>query len=344
MDMKAVLKELCLSAGVNGVDEAAKTAQRFLSQFTDDIYCDRLGNVCGFIASDVADTKTLLLEAHIDEIGFTVSHIDEQGFLRFSACGGIDNRTLSAAPVMLLTEPPINGVFCTMPPHLSSKKEDDAVSELCERGVDVGMTKKEAGACIPLGTRAVFMPHFEELLNDRVCAKALDNRAGVAAVLQALEYVKGKHLPYNLAVAFCVQEELGMRGSKTAAFAMNPDAALVVDVSFAHTPDADKRECGMLGKGVMLGVAPTLHTTITNELRSLAEKHHVPFQLEVMGGTTSTDADNIGVVRNGVPTGLLSIPLRYMHTPVEVVSLQDIDATAKLLAAFIMEGKVAENA
>lgn len=342
MDMKTVLKKLCLSTGVNGIDEASKTAEQYLSQFTDDIHRDLLGNVWGIIASDTADAPTLLLEAHIDEIGFTVSRVDEQGFLHLSACGGVDIRTLSAAPVTVLTNPPVNGIFCTLPPHLSSK-EDSPLQELPERGVDVGMTKEEADVRIPVGTRAVFLPHFEELLNGRICAKALDNRAGVTAILQALEYVKGKALPFRLVVAFCVQEELGMRGSKTAAFAINPDAALAVDVSFAHTPDADKRECGILGDGVMLGMSPTLSGGITEELRRLAEKNSIPVQFEVMGGTTGTDADNIGTVREGIPTGLLSVPLRYMHTPVEVVSLQDIDATAKLIAAFIMEGTVLKN-
>ncbi len=340
MNLNAVLKELCFSAGVNGVDDASKTAERYLSQYTRDIHRDALGNVWGFLPSK-PNAPTVLLEAHIDEIGFTVSFIDEHGFLHLSACGGVDNRTLSGTSVTVLTQPPINGVFCAVPPHLSQK--DEKLPELSERGVDVGMTKEEAKARIPLGTPVVFTPHFECLLNDNVCAKALDNRAGVVAVLQALEYLKDKELPVRLAVAFCVQEELGLRGSRTAAFSIRPDSAVSVDVSFAHTPDADKRECGVLGKGVMLGMSPALDSDITNTLRQLANENNIPYQYEVMGDSTGTDADIIGITAEGVPTSLLSIPLRYMHTPVEMVSLQDIDATAKLLSAFVLKGGVCSH-
>lgn len=340
MKLETVLKELCYTSGVNGVYDASKTAEQYLSAYTNDIHRDALGNVWGFLPS-VSNAPTLLLEAHIDEIGFTVSSIDEQGFLHLSACGGVDNRTLSSASVTVLTQPPINGVFCAVPPHLS--KKDEKTPELSERGVDVGMTKEEAEANIPLGTRAVFSPHFECLLNKTVCSKALDNRAGVAAILQTLEYLKDKELPVRLAVAFCTQEELGLRGSRTAAFSIRPDAAVSVDVSFAHTPDADRCECGILGKGVMLGISPALDSVITASFRQLANENNLPLQYEVMGDSTGTNADVISITAEGIPTGLVSIPLRYMHTPVEVVSLQDIDNIAKLLSAFVLKGGVCSH-
>lgn len=342
MKLKTILRELCLAPGVNGCTQATDVAARLLSAYTADIHRDRMGNVWGAVSCGNPAAPTLLLEAHIDEIGFVVRHIDEQGFLRLAACGGVDNRALSAATVTVLTDPPKTGVFCAVPAHIA--KEDASLPELDDRGVDVGMTAKEAAAQIPLGTGVTFTPHFEELLNNRVCAKALDNRAGVASVLYALHLLQGKTLPVNLAVAFCVQEELGTRGSKTAAYTIHPDAALAVDVSFAHTPDADKHHCGILGGGVMVGISPVLDNTMTESLRHLASKRNIPFQCEVMGGTTGTDADVISVSGEGVPTALLSVPLRYMHTPAEVVSLEDIQATAKLMAAFILEGEVPQYA
>ena len=338
MELKTVLRELCLASGVNGCTEATDTAAQFLSAFTTDIHRDRLGNVWGMIRSDNPHAPTLLVEAHIDEIGFTVTHIDERGFLRVAPCGGVDNRALSAAPVTVLSTPPCNGVFCAVPIHLS--KDDAPLPEITERGMDVGMNGEEAKARVPLGTRAVFAARFEELLNERICSKALDDRAGVASILYALSLVKGQALPMNLVVAFCVQEELGLRGAKTAAYGIRPDAAIVVDVSFAHTPDADKSACGTLGGGVMLGISPVLDKTMTDSLRDLAEKRNIPFQCEVMGGTTGTDADTVSVTAEGIPSALLSIPLRYMHTPAEVVSLQDIQAVSRLIAAFITEGEV----
>lgn len=342
MELKTVLKDLCMANGVNGICDASKVAVQYLSAYTDDIRIDALGNVLGFLSTEKNDAPTVLLEAHIDEIGFIVSHIDEQGFVHLSACGGIDNRTVGAAEVVLLTQPPLHGVFCSTPPHLA--KAEEPLPELADRGVDVGLTYEEACEKIPLGTRAVFRPHFDELLGDRICSKALDDRAGVAAVLGTLDAVKGNTLPVNVAVSFCVQEELGTRGAGPAAFQIKPDAALAVDVSFAHTPDADKSQCGALDKGVMLGVSPTLNRQMSSTLYALAEEHTIPVQHEIMGATTGTDADRIGITGEGIPCALLSIPLRYMHTPVEVVSLGDIEAVSRLMAAFILQGEVPAHA
>lgn len=342
MELKSTLRALCLASGVNGCREAADVAAQLLAGFTDDVRRDRLGNVWGVLKSDTPNAPTLLLEAHIDEIGFTVTQIDDNGFLRVAPCGGVDNRALSAAPITVLTDPPCNGVFCATPIHLA--KDDAPLTELTERGVDVGMSVEEAKVRIPIGTRAVFAAHFEELLNDRVCSKALDNRAGVAAILYALSLLKGQSLPFNVVVAFCVQEELGLRGAKTAAYGIRPDAAIVVDVSFAHTPDADKASCGILGGGVMLGISPILDKTMTDSLRDLAEKQTLPLQCEVMGETTGTNADAVSVTADGVSTALLSIPLRYMHTPAEVISLRDVETVARLITTFVAEGEVPSRA
>ncbi len=342
MELKSMLRALCFASGVNGCREAADVAAQYLSEFTDEIHRDRLENVWGSLKSDTPDAPTLLLEAHIDEIGFTVTQIDDNGFLHVAPCGGVDNRALAAAPVTVLTDPPCNGVFCATPAHLA--KDDAPLPEIGERGIDVGMSAKEAKARIPIGTRVVFAAHFEELLNDRVCSKALDNRAGVASILYALSLLKGRSLPFNVVVAFCVQEELGLRGAKTAAYGIRPDAAIVVDVSFAHTPDADKASCGTLGGGVMLGISPILNKNMTDSLRKLAEKQNLPLQYEVMGETTGTNADTVSVTADGISTALLSIPLRYMHTPAEVVSLRDVETVARVIAAFAAEGEVSDRA
>ncbi len=338
MDTKAILKTLCEASGANGETSACKTAATLLSAYADEVKTDALGNVIGYMPSSNPNAPLLLLEAHIDEIGFAVTGIDEQGFVHIANCGGIDNRTLSASEIVFLTEPPLYGVFCSTPPHLT--KADDPLPDLTDRGVDVGLSKEEAEKRIPLGTRAVFRPHFDELLNNRVSAKALDNRAGVAAILSALECVKGKDLAFNLAVSFSVQEEVGMRGAQTAAFGVMPDAAIVVDVSFAHTHDVSKEKFASLGKGPMVGQAPVLDRGLTERLLTIAEKENIAVQHEVMGSKTGTNADVIGVVGRGVPCMLISVPLKYMHTPVEVVSLDDIEATARLIAAFMLKGEV----
>lgn len=340
--MEALLQELCAAAGVNGVSQAAELLASKLAAYVPQVHTDAMGNVWGVRPSGNENAPTLLLEAHVDEIGFIVTDVLDNGFLRVAPCGGADARTLAAQPVVVLCEPPLNGVFCSTPPHLSGG--DEALLKIEERGIDVGLPADEARARIPLGTRVMFAPRFDRLLGDRVCAKALDDRAGCAAILRTLALVKDKALPWNVAVLFCVQEELGTRGAGPAAFALEPEAAIAVDVSFAHTPDANRATCGVLGGGVMLGVSPVLDEAITKQLRTLAQLHDIPLQYEGMGGKTGTDADAITVARVGIPTGLLSIPLRYMHTPVEVASLSDIEAVAALMAAFAEEGTVQGNA
>ena len=341
MELKTILRDLSCACGVNGCTEASEVAIKLLSAFTEEIHRDRLGNVWGILRSEETNAPTLLLEAHIDEIGFTVTQIDDGGFLRVAPCGGVDNRTLSAVPVVVMSNPPRNGVFCTIPPHLA--KDGEPLTELEERGIDIGMSAEEARSCIPIGTRVAFMPHYDELLNDCVCSKALDNRAGVAAILRALTCIDIPTQHFNVIVAFCIQEELGLRGSKTAAFGIKPDAAIVVDVSFAYTPDANRAACGKLGGGAMLGMSPILDQTMTESLRELAELYNLPIQCEVMGGTTGTDADVVSITAEGIPTALLSIPLRYMHTQTEVVALRDIDAVTCLLSAFVTEGEVPKS-
>ena len=173
------------------------------------------------------------------------------------------------------------------------------------------------------------------MTGSRVTSKALDDRAGVAAVLHCLELLKDAALSWDVAAAFAVQEELGCRGSAAAAYALQPDRAIAVDVSFALTPDANPAKCGKLGGGPMVGYAPGLDYAMCRRLEDVAKQAGIPCQQEVMGGDTGTDADSISAARAGVPTALLSIPLRYMHTPVEMVDLRDVENVGKLMAEYI---------
>ncbi len=335
-ELKETLRRLCMAAGAGGLDEAAQTAAALLEGLVDDVRVDPLGNVLGFKRSAAAEAPTVLLEAHIDEIGVIVTGVDEAGFVRVAPCGGVDARTLAAAEVTLWADKPYSGVFCSTPPHLSDgKREMPAVTDMA---IDVGLDAKKARKRLPPGTRGTFRPHFEELAGGRVCAKALDDRAGVAAVLEALREVQDTPLACHVAVVFAVQEELGCRGAEVAAFSAAPDCAIVTDVSFAHTPDAPAEKCGKLGGGPMLGWAPSLDYPLTRTLETLAHRDGMTLQHEVMGGDTGTDADAVSGAREGVPTALLSIPLRYMHTPSEVVQLNDVKAVGTLMAAFLKEG------
>ena len=329
--IKNDLKTLCTAEGVGGQTAITDAVIALLKPLVDEVEVDVMGNVLGILHADHKDAPTLMLEAHLDEIGFLVTHIDDNGFVYTAAAGGIDKRAITAQPVVVFGDKPYYGVFCSTPPHLSGK--DGELPEVGKCGIDIGLSGEEAKKRVPVGSRVSYAPNFTELNENVVSSKALDDRAGMAAILHCLRKIgEGKH-GVNIAVAFCVQEELGCRGVTPAVRRLQPTSAIVTDVSFALTPDADPRKCGKLGKGVMIGISPILSGY--DNLVELAKEKEIPYQYEVMGGGTGTDADRVTVSLMGVPTMLLSIPQRYMHSPVEVVDVRDVAATGDLMAAFI---------
>ena len=329
--IKEDLQFLCTAEGVGGQKAIADAAVELLRHYVDEIEVDTMGNVLGVRHADYDDAPTLMLEAHLDEIGFLVTHIDDNGFIYTAAAGGIDKRAITAQPVIVFGDKPYYGVFCSTPPHLSGK--DGELPDVDKCGIDVGLSGEEAKKRIPVGSRVSYAPRFIELNENVVSSKALDDRAGMAAILHCLRKISECKNNVNIAVAFCVQEELGCRGVTPAVRRLQPTGAIVTDVSFATTPDADPRKCGKLGEGVMIGISPILSSSDT--MVELAKANDIPYQYEVMGGATGTDADRVTVSLMGVPTALLSIPQRYMHTPIEVVDVRDIAATGDLMAAFI---------
>lgn len=337
MELQEMLRELCLAPGVGGQTAATETAARLLSAYTNEIEISPLGNVLGIMRCGRDNAPVMMLEAHIDQIGFVVTGV-EDGFLRVAPCGGIDPRTLAAMEVVVFGDKPYPGVFASTPPHLAGDKK--GVLPVEEGLIDVGMKQDQAAAAIAVGSRVGFRPRFAVMGKHGVTGSSLDDRCGVAAILWAVDTLAKEELDVDIAVCFAVQEELGTRGAGTGAFALEPDAAIAVDVSFAYTPDANRRECGKLGGGPMIGVSPGLDEAYSRRLVALAKAQDIPFQQEIMGGKTGTDADVIGVAGPGVRTALLSIPQRYMHTPVEVVDLRDVANTGRLIAAFVREGGV----
>lgn len=337
------LRRLCEAAGAAGHTEITQVALDLLRPLVDEVETDAMGNVLAIRRCADEDAPTVLLQAHLDEIGFLVTHIDEKGFVHVDAAGSADERVLTSQPVVVYGDRPYMGVFASTPPHLAAGDDKgNALPPLSARGIDIGLKKDAAQASVPLGSRVCFAPNFKQMTSHRVCSKALDNRAGMAAILCALRQTKDQALPCHVAVAFCVQEELGCRGSAPAVRRMQPDCALVTDVSFAYTPDAVRSQCGNLGGGAMIGISPILDRSVGDCLFALAKNKQIPYQTEVMAGSTGTDADVISKEGQGIPTALVSIPLRYMHTPIEMVDVRDVIAAGELMAAYIQAGGVVE--
>lgn len=332
MEIEKVLAELVDENGISGGEFPAseKTAE-ILGEYLD-VTIDDFGNVCGASRDFSADRKTLLLDAHIDEIGMIVTYITDDGFLKVSNCGGLDMRVLLAQEVYVLCKETIKGVVISTPPHL--EKDDSKAPEMDEIFIDIGMSKKSAEKIVSLGDRVYINNSLAHMKNDFVTSKSLDDRCGIASIIYALDLLKNKRTKYNIKVLFSVQEEIGERGAKIGAYNADADLAIAVDVSFARTNGEAPDKCGEITKGPMIGVAPSLSRELSNDLIETAKKNGIPYQIEIMNGKTGTNADVIGVAKGGVKTCTLSIPLKYMHTPVETVSISDIKNTGLLIAEF----------
>ena len=336
MNITEVLKKLCEATGVSGSEEnACSVALQLLKEYAPDAKADKFGNVTAFIGDRNNGKKTLLLEAHIDEIGFIVTYIDDKGFIKVGECGGTDRRLYAAQTVTIHAKAPVKGVIATLPPHVNS--DTKTAMKASEIVIDTGYSKDELEKLVSLGDRVTIDGKFSVMNGTRVTGKAIDDRGGVAAVLYALDLLKNKETDYNIAVLFASQEETGSRGATIGAYNADADYALATDVSFAYTPGAKKEKCGIMGKGAMIGIAPVLSDEVTGELKRIAAEKKIPVQFEVMGGDTGTDADEISITKSGVKTGLISIPLKYMHTPVEVVDTEDICTVGRLMAEFAVK-------
>ena len=308
--------------------EAARLAAEYLRPFMDEVRTDKLGSVLG-VKTVSPDARTLLLDAHIDEIGVMITGHDEKapGFLRFITLGGIDPRMLMAREFRLET-----GHYCVvacLPPHIQEKDDADKCVPLDELYLDTGL---DDAAAIPVGTVGVFDGGFYDMGN-YISGKALDDRACFMLILRALELVKEPKV--NIAVAASVQEEVGGRGARASGYALAPDYCVAVDVTHGHTPDAPKDRTYKPGGGPCIGVGPTVSKFLSDKLKRAAKLKEIPYQIEVFGGTPATNGSEYQISRDGVMTAELGLVLKYMHSPAETLHKDDFENTAKLLAALI---------
>lgn len=334
MNIKETLFELSETSGASGSEKnVSEKALEMLKKYCPDAVIKN-GNVTGRFGTKNENLPELVLDAHIDQIGFIVTYITDDGFIKVGNLGGIDRRLLPAQPVVIHGKKDVKGVICSVPPHLS---DSNSVPSINDVAIDTGLTKSELEEIVSLGDTITFDVKCQQLLNNRVTGGAFDDRSGMTAILYALDLLRNKPLKYNVTVIFSVQEELGERGAKTGAFEINPDIALAVDVSFAYAVGENELKYGKLGKGAMIGISPSLSRRISDSLIDTAQKNNIPYQIEVMNGLTSTNADQYSVSRDGAEACTISIPLRNMHTPVEVIDLEDIRYTGELISKFIIK-------
>lgn len=332
MSISGILSSLCRAHGVSGYEgDITGVFGKLAAPYCGGMYSDEMGN--SFYKSKYnRGRKTVMIEAHSDKIGLMVSHITESGFVLFAPVGGIDRKILPAARVVILGKEKMTGVIASVPPHLR-KKQSFKLEDLC---IDTGLSKKQLEGKIDIGDTIEFLTEYTPLDGDTVASSALDDRAGLAALIRALELV-GDGSKYDVILTSSVQEEVGCRGARAAANAVKPDIYICIDVTHGTTPDASS-DTFEVGGGPAIGVGPNMTPNVTSCLIDTAKETEIKYQLEVMGGSSGTNAWEVQLANRGTATGLVSIPLRYMHTPYEVLSLSDIEDTAKLLAEFLKRG------
>jgi len=342
-DSPAFLASLLDAVGPSGFEVGAARLWRAEAEsFADDVKTDVSGNT--FATVNAAGRPRVMLAGHSDEIGLQVAHIDDEGFLYVDRIGGWDPQVLVGQRVRILGSlGDVRGVVGKKAIHLQRADERKKASEISKLWVDVGVESRVEATALGLrvGDAMVIDAAMLSLAGDRIASRAIDNRIGAYVVLEALRLLSAARPSASAVAVATVQEEIGGGaggGARTSAFGLEPDVALVVDVTFStDVPDIEKKELGehRLGGGPVLSRGSAAHPVVFERLVEVAEAEGIPHTIQAAARATSTDADSIYLTRSGVPTGLVSVPNRYMHSPNEMVSLSDLESTARLLAAFV---------
>ena len=328
--MRQALERLCTCTAPSGFEgPAAAVAAELLRPLVDEVSIDRMGNVLGVRRSKTPGAPKLLLDAHLDEIGLIVTGV-EDGFLRFRSIGGVDPRMLPGRELVVLTDPPLRGLVAC-----PAGGDEDKSVPLNELYVDVGLSQEEAERAVPVGTPMVYRAGCFPLGEDQMCGKSMDDRACFVTLLRAAELLHDKELDVELHIMGSTREEVSGAGAVVGTWAVAPDFCVAVDVTHGKTPDGPADKTFALGGGPAIGVGPNMTRWMTQRMIAKAREHSIPYQLEIMSGHTGTNGWEMQISREGVATSVLSLPLKYMHTPVETLSLADMEGVAQLLAAFV---------
>jgi putative aminopeptidase FrvX len=352
-DFPQVLRDLLAARGPSGYETAPAAVWSAAAEaFGAKVNTDVVGTPSALVAG--RSPRRLVVMGHIDEIGLIVTHIDDEGFLWFREVGGWDAQILVGQRVVLGTRAgSVPGVIGKKPIHLLREEERKKVAEVRDLHIDIGARDGEqARELVRIGDVAVIDGDVVELPNGRIASRALDNRLGSFVALEAARLVaqgggasgsgargdgpREGGAQWEVVAVAAAQEETTFGGSRTSAFSLEPDAAIVVDVTHAtDAPGVEVKEAGKheLGSGPVLSRGSTLHPRLFELLHDTAEREQIPFTVEAIGRNTGTDADAVHLSRGGVPTALVSVPIRYMHSPVELVALADVHAAARLIAA-----------
>lgn len=338
MELKDILKELAEAPGISGFEsQAGEVTARHLKPYSDEVNVDKLASVIALKRGTQTGEKRskVMIAAHLDEIGLMVTKIEDGGFMRITSIGGYDICTLPGQEVSVLGKEVLRGVIGAKPPHLQEPGESSKPINMEDLYVDTGKTKDELDGLVEVGTFIRIESEFTELGGGCIAYRAMDDRAGVTAMVETMRRLSTRKHEWDVYAIATSQEEVSGLGAMSTAFRLEPDIGIAIDVTFGDSPGVPERRAYPLGKGPAIGLGPNFHPKITQKLCDLANEYEIPHQIDAEPRPGGTDAYSIQVSRAGIPAGLLSIPLRNMHTTVEVLKLDDIKRLAELLSIFI---------
>ena len=336
MDLKKFLTEVTAIPGTPGYEKpVAEYIAKVFEPLCDEVTVDHLYDV---VARKGDHGPKFIICAHEDEIGMVVTDIEEDGSVRFTRTGGVDPRILPAMEVSIQTrQGPLYGVVGAKAPHLLTPEERGKAVQMPSLFIDLGMKAEKVREIVRIGDQIVMLDKATELADGCMSSKTMDDRACVATMIECAENLNRMNAPAEVFMVSTSKEEVGSWGASAATYNLAPDVAIVVDVTHAEGPGTGKWDAVPLNKPA-IAVGPNLHPTLTKKLREVAKKHHVDYSLEICpGGRTGTDASATNISRAGVPSVLISVPLKYMHTSVEVLSMDVIREVGRLMALFIDE-------
>jgi putative aminopeptidase FrvX len=334
------LRDLLETPSASGFERAIQDVVRaWASKFADEVRTDRHGNVIAAIHPKEPGSQRVMLAGHCDQIALMVQHVDENGFLYVQPIGGWDMQILLGQNLTVWArEGPIAGVIARRATHLLTPEERAKVPIFTDVWVDIGAKDQaEAESFVRAGDPVTFALGMRELKNGLAAAPGMDDKVGVWTVFETLRILHGKPLQASVYCVSTVQEEIGLRGATTSAFSIDPIVGIAVDVTHAtDTPGNDKKQLGdtKVGGGPVLYRGPNINPRVFDRLEETAKTHEIAVQVRGAPRATGTDANAIQISRDGVAAAVIGIPNRYMHSPVEVVALADLDRAAKLLAGF----------
>ncbi|QDU80550.1 Putative aminopeptidase YsdC [Polystyrenella longa] len=341
------LKDLILAPSPSGYEEPVqKVVREFAGSFTDSISTSLHGNV---IASVNADSQpSILLAGHCDQIGLQVKHIDSDGYLMVNTIGGWDMQMLIGQRLQVWTSNgPVLGVLARKAIHLLTPDERTKVAELKDMWIDIGAKdEKAARKLVQIGDPVTLQLVFHELQDDLITAPGIDDKTGLWIVMEALRRVAAGKSTVGVHAASTVQEEIGLRGVRTAAYSVNPTLGLAVDVTHAtDCPTVDPKEHGdvKIGKGPVLFRGPNINPVVFSRLKQIAEDNKIPVQIVAIGRPAGNDGNAMQLNKAGCAVGIIGVPNRYMHSPVEIASWGDLDHSAELISLFCQEVKADDD-